>query len=196
MSQDSHSPAILPISRSFSSISLDDEAPMCRICHNAGGKQGGREPLHKVCWCRGTMGEVHKSCLELWLSAVHNDRCPVCHFHFQTNRVYKPISQWRCPSMQANDVAILVLTVCFIGMFAVQLSGIFILISYYRQPSCHVSISLGIAGIATGLPFFLAFSIGLFVNAYFSRYWVNWRRINKRVTVNLGNSNEPNIVPV
>lgn len=93
MSQDSHSPAILPISRSFSSISLDDEAPMCRICHNAGGKQGGREPLHKVCWCRGTMGEVHKSCLELWLSAVHNDRCPVCHFHFQTNRVYKPISQ-------------------------------------------------------------------------------------------------------
>lgn len=104
--------------------------------------------------------------------------------------------QWRCPSMQANDVAILVLTVCFIGMFAVQLSGIFILISYYRQPSCHVSISLGIAGIATGLPFFLAFSIGLFVNAYFSRYWVNWRRINKRVIVNLGNSTEPNIVPV
>lgn len=98
--------------------------------------------------------------------------------------------------MQANDVAILVLTVCFIGMFAVQPSGIFILISYYRQPSCHVSISLGIAGIATGLPFFLAFSIGLFVNAYFSRYWVNWRRINKRVIVNLGNSNEPNIVPV
>ena len=95
MSQDSHSPAVLPISRSFSSISLDDDAPMCRICHNAGGKQGGREPLHKVCWCRGTMGEVHKSCLELWLSTVHSDRCPVCHFHFQTNQVYKPITKVR-----------------------------------------------------------------------------------------------------
>ncbi|XP_068692928.1 E3 ubiquitin-protein ligase MARCHF2-like [Montipora foliosa] len=196
MSEDSHSPAILPVSCSLSSVSLDDDAPMCRICHNTGGKHDGREPLLRVCWCKGTMGEVHKSCLELWLAAVHSDRCPVCHFQFEINRVYKPVTQWRCPSMHPDDIAMLVFIICFFGMFAVQLSGMFILITYYKQSSCHAGVSLGIAGIATGLPFFLAFSIGLTVNAYSSRYWVNWRRTNKRVIVDLGNSKGPNVVPV
>lgn len=95
MSGDSRIPAILPISCSFTSISLDDDAPMCRICHNTAGVQEGHEPLHRVCWCKGTMGEVHKSCLERWLSAVYTDRCPVCHYQFQTSRVYKPVTQVR-----------------------------------------------------------------------------------------------------
>lgn len=104
--------------------------------------------------------------------------------------------QWRCPSMHPNDIAMIVFTVLFFGMFAVQLTGMAVLLSYYRQPYCHASISLGIAGIATGLPFFLAFSIGLSVNIYFSRYWSHWRRTNRRVIVNLGNLNEANVVPV
>lgn len=98
--------------------------------------------------------------------------------------------------MDANDVAALLFTICFFGMFAVQLTGMFILISYYKQPTCHTTISLGIAGIATGLPFFLAFAIGLAVNVFFSRYWLGWRQANKRVIVHLDNLNEVNIVPV
>lgn len=98
--------------------------------------------------------------------------------------------------MHPNDIAMIVFTVLFFGMFAVQLTGMAVLLSYYRQPYCHASISLGIAGIATGLPFFLAFSIGLSVNIYFSRYWSHWRRTNRRVIVNLGNLNEANVVPV
>ena len=95
MSEESQTPAIIPVSCSFSSISLEDDVPMCRICHNTSGKQDGQEPLHRVCWCKGTMGEVHKSCLERWLSAVHTDRCPICHYQFQTSRVCKPVRQVR-----------------------------------------------------------------------------------------------------
>ena len=98
--------------------------------------------------------------------------------------------------MHPNDIAMLVFTVCFFGMFGVQLTGMFILLSYYKRPTCHASISVGIAGIATGLPFLLAFSIGLTVNVYFSRYWSHWRRTNKRVIVHFGSVSEPNIVPV
>lgn len=95
MSEGSQTPATIPVSGSFSSISLEDDAPMCRICHNTGGNQDGQETLRRVCWCKGTMGEVHKSCLERWLTAVHSDRCPICHYQFQTRRVYKPIRQVR-----------------------------------------------------------------------------------------------------
>jgi len=88
--------------------------------------------------------------------------------------------------MPANDIAMLVFTVVFFGMFFIQLTGVAILVSSYKQqPACHTTVSLGIAGICTGLPFFLAFSIGLTMNIYFSRYWAHWRRTNKHVIVYL-----------
>ncbi|XP_020604452.1 E3 ubiquitin-protein ligase MARCH3-like [Orbicella faveolata] len=189
MAEECQTPAVLPVSCSLTSISLGDDLPMCRICHNTGGEQN--ESLHRVCWCKGTMGEVHKSCLETWLSAVYTDRCPICNYHFRTKRIFKPIRQWQCPPMPANDIAMLVFTVVFFGMFFVQLTGMAILVSYYeQQPTCHTTASLGIAGIGTGLPFFLAFSIGLTMNIYFSRYWAHWRRTNKHVIVYLDSIEE------
>ena len=99
MSGGSQTPAILPVSCSFSSISLGEDIPMCRICHNTGGKQQGQEPLHKACWCKGSMGDVHRSCLETWLSAVYSDRCPICHYNFRTKRVFKPIAKVLCKAV-------------------------------------------------------------------------------------------------
>lgn len=97
--------------------------------------------------------------------------------------------------MPPNDVAMLVFTVVFFGMFCVQLTGIAFLVSYYKEkPACHSTVSLGIAGIATGLPFFLAFSIGLTMNVYFSRYWAHWRRTNKHVVVHLDNIEEVEVI--
>lgn len=98
--------------------------------------------------------------------------------------------------MHPNDISMLVFTVLFIGMFAVQLIGMAFLVSYYKQPACHATISLGLAGIGAGLPFFLALALALTVNVYFSRYWRHWRNTNKRVIVRLGNINEADIVPV
>lgn len=95
--------------------------------------------------------------------------------------------------MHPNDIAMLVLTLLFFGMFGVQLTGVAFLVSYYRQPECHASISLGIAVIGTGLPFFLAFALALTVNVYFSRYWTRWRRTNRRVIVHLANIKEADI---
>lgn len=93
MSESSQTPATLPVTCSLKSISLEDDIPMCRICCSTGGKQGGQEPLLRVCLCKGSMGEIHKSCLETWLTAAHADRCPICHYEFQIRRVFKPITQ-------------------------------------------------------------------------------------------------------
>ncbi|XP_022809239.1 E3 ubiquitin-protein ligase MARCH3-like [Stylophora pistillata] len=195
MSSGYQSPAILQVSCSLSSISLGEDAPMCRICHNTGGKDQGQEPLHKVCWCKGTMGKVHKSCLELWLNSVHSNSCPICHFRFRIRRVYKPIKKWRCPPMQANDIAMLIFNVLFLGMVCVQVSGIGFLLSHYsKQSECNTAVSLGIAGIASGLLFFFTFWIGSIVNIYTSSYWALWRRKNKHVVVILENFSDAEVV--
>ena len=93
MSEPPPIPAVIPESHSLSSVSLSDDAPMCRICHNTGGARNGRESLHRVCWCKGTMGQVHMSCLETWLSVIYGNKCPVCHYEYRTRRVYKPLRQ-------------------------------------------------------------------------------------------------------
>lgn len=100
MAEECQSPAILSVTCSLTSISLGDDLPMCRICHNTGGEEN--EPLHRVCWCKGTMGAVHKSCLETWLSAVYSDKCPICHYHFRTKRIFKPITQVICTEFNRN----------------------------------------------------------------------------------------------
>ncbi|CAH3138994.1 unnamed protein product [Pocillopora meandrina] len=195
MSSGNQSPAILPVSCSLSSISLGEGKPICRICHNTSGKDQGREPLQKVCWCKGTMGKVHKSCLELWLNSAHNRTCPICRYRFRTRRVYKPIRKWRCLPMQANDIAMLIFNVLFLGMVCVQVSGIgFLLNRYSKQSECNAALSLGIAGIASGLPFFMSFWIGSMVNIYTSNYWAMWRRKNKHVVVIIENFSDTEVV--
>lgn len=72
------------------SISLSsDGAPACRICFFGGGK----EPLIEPCHCRGTIGSVHKECLELWIQRTLDTRCQICHFQFTVRKQAKPA--WR-----------------------------------------------------------------------------------------------------
>ncbi|XP_046398866.1 E3 ubiquitin-protein ligase MARCHF2-like [Ischnura elegans] len=78
---------------------------ICRICHE--GENGGNdssqyrntgrmsgEPLISPCDCIGTLGLVHRSCLEHWLSASNLDHCEICKFRFNTQRKSKPFCEW------------------------------------------------------------------------------------------------------
>ncbi|XP_050041080.2 E3 ubiquitin-protein ligase MARCHF4-like [Dermacentor andersoni] len=75
---------------SLDSVSLSsDAAPTCRICFSG----GGREPLLEPCHCRGTIGFVHRECLELWIRRTVNPQCQVCHFQYTVRKEAKPA--WR-----------------------------------------------------------------------------------------------------
>ncbi|KAH7959777.1 hypothetical protein HPB49_013765 [Dermacentor silvarum] len=75
---------------SLDSVSLSsDGAPACRICFFGGGK----EPLLEPCNCRGTIGFVHRECLELWIQRTVNPQCQVCHFQYTVTKQPKPA--WR-----------------------------------------------------------------------------------------------------
>lgn len=66
--------------------------PICRICHEGDGK----EDLVSPCRCTGTVGLVHKSCMERWLSTRTNtnDRCEICNYTFVTARYPKSLLEW------------------------------------------------------------------------------------------------------
>ncbi|XP_011503385.1 PREDICTED: E3 ubiquitin-protein ligase MARCH2-like [Ceratosolen solmsi marchali] len=67
-------------------------SPGCRICY----EDGTSEELIEPCECSGTLGLIHASCLEKWLSTWNTDRCEICKYGFAVERRCKPLPQSLC----------------------------------------------------------------------------------------------------
>ena len=78
----------LPNSASFHSVVLDSDEPFCRICHYPGGVGG--DTLVRPCRCSGTLGDVHRTCLESWLTITRSTTCTICNYRFKTKTSMKP----------------------------------------------------------------------------------------------------------
>lgn len=90
------SPASLLMSLSSASDTsrlCDRSDRCCRICLSR-GKGFLREPLLTPCHCRGTIGLVHKSCLETWLTVSRSDACDLCACPLRLEKKSKPLSCW------------------------------------------------------------------------------------------------------
>uniref|UniRef100_A0A8C5XAA2 RING-type E3 ubiquitin transferase n=1 Tax=Malurus cyaneus samueli TaxID=2593467 RepID=A0A8C5XAA2_9PASS len=59
-----------------------NDRPICRICHEG----SSHEELLSPCECTGTLGTIHRSCLEHWLSSSNTSYCELCHFRFAVER--------------------------------------------------------------------------------------------------------------
>ncbi|XP_055723313.1 E3 ubiquitin-protein ligase MARCHF2-like isoform X2 [Salvelinus fontinalis] len=84
---------------------------MCRICHEG----AGGETLLSPCDCTGTLGKVHKSCLEKWLSSSNTSYCELCHTEFTVERRPQPLTQWlRDPGPRSEKRTLLCDMACFL----------------------------------------------------------------------------------
>lgn len=90
-----------------SSFSFSD-GPICRICHEGGNGEGLLSP----CDCTGTLGTVHKSCLEKWLSSSNTSYCELCHTEFTIERRPRPLTEVR---HQWLHITASTVPVCFAG---------------------------------------------------------------------------------
>ncbi|XP_016018564.2 E3 ubiquitin-protein ligase MARCHF2 isoform X6 [Rousettus aegyptiacus] len=72
------------------SLDTPSDGPFCRICHE--GANG--ESLLSLCGCTGTLGAVHKSCLERWLSSSNTSYCELCHTEFAVEKRPRPLTEW------------------------------------------------------------------------------------------------------
>ena len=83
----------------MSSNSLSTSGPKTRfskfLCHRSSGDEEKSYPkndelLTNVCSCRGSIGSVHKSCLQRWLAISNSTSCDLCHGSFRHLLVQKP----------------------------------------------------------------------------------------------------------
>lgn len=95
---------------------------ICRICHMA-------EPTNELinpCNCRGTLGYVHRRCLENWLSRSGLTRCELCLFVYRTKSILR-YSWWKAmriyfshPNnrglLQADLLAMILLTLLTVSL--------------------------------------------------------------------------------
>uniref|UniRef100_A0A670ZHQ5 E3 ubiquitin-protein ligase MARCHF2 n=2 Tax=Pseudonaja textilis TaxID=8673 RepID=A0A670ZHQ5_PSETE len=69
---------------------FSSDGPICRICHEGGNGEGLLSP----CDCTGSLGTVHRSCLEKWLSSSNTSYCELCHTEFMVERRPRPLTEW------------------------------------------------------------------------------------------------------
>ncbi|CAG7832029.1 unnamed protein product [Allacma fusca] len=55
---------------------------VCRICHD----NPSRMTLLSPCLCKGSMGKVHRTCLERWLGESAKTSCEICGHEYETER--------------------------------------------------------------------------------------------------------------
>ncbi|KOC65842.1 E3 ubiquitin-protein ligase MARCH3 [Habropoda laboriosa] len=154
---------------------------LCRICH----EDEGKEELIDPCECSGTLGLIHTSCLEKWLSTSNTDRCEICKYSFVIQRKNKPLSQsfrqwWKTRSVYGPQgitgdvICLIVLTplciaatyLCGIGAFA------YIRFRFWE--------STGLAVLCCML--IITYCLWLIVTIRFHfKSWQRWRRRNQNV---------------
>lgn len=74
----------------LSTTSTQSNTIQCRICQD----NRLQEILISPCYCTGTMGNVHSSCLERWLSQTARNDCELCSFKFKTKMTVKSFRDW------------------------------------------------------------------------------------------------------
>uniref|UniRef100_A0A3Q2PU34 E3 ubiquitin-protein ligase MARCHF2 n=1 Tax=Fundulus heteroclitus TaxID=8078 RepID=A0A3Q2PU34_FUNHE len=100
-----------PLSTVVKAVSLQSDVGMCRICHEG----AGGETLLSPCDCTGTLGKVHKSCLEKWLSSSNTSYCELCHTEFTIERRPQPLTQWlKDPGPRSEKRTLLCDMACFL----------------------------------------------------------------------------------
>ncbi|XP_053148209.1 E3 ubiquitin-protein ligase MARCHF3 isoform X1 [Hemicordylus capensis] len=97
--------------RTLATQSPFNDRPMCRICHEG----SSQEDLLSPCECTGTLGTIHRSCLEHWLSSSNTTYCELCHFRFAVERKPRPLVEWlRNPGPQHEKRTLFGDMVCFL----------------------------------------------------------------------------------
>ena len=95
----------------LSQSSKNSSGVFCRICHD--GEAGG-ERLISPCLCSGSVGLVHRSCIEKWLSSVNKDTCELCQQKYRVSRHSRPFSSWLLtPAVGDDQRNLMGDTVCF-----------------------------------------------------------------------------------
>ncbi|XP_072946595.1 uncharacterized protein [Epargyreus clarus] len=159
---------------------------VCRICMTR-----GRERLISPCNCKGSLANVHLSCLERWLNQVGRNHCELCGFSYPAIRtprytVLQALRLWfgnprNRSHLQSDCLIFWLLSTVTAGLLAVCIVGT----QYFVIEGNKFGISHRIT--ETAMDFFMAIVLcGYSVTVYLlwkDHYvmWNRWRRANVNV---------------
>ncbi|XP_056270356.1 E3 ubiquitin-protein ligase MARCHF2-like isoform X2 [Pseudoliparis swirei] len=161
------------------SASAQSDGPICRICHEGGSAEGLLSP----CRCAGSLGKVHRSCLETWLSASNTSYCELCHAQFSIERRARQITEWlrdRGPRSEKRTLFCDVVCLLFITPLA-AVSGWLCL----RGAQDHLQLGSWLQAvglIALTIALFTIYVLWTLVSfRYHCQLYSEWRRTNQKV---------------
>uniref|UniRef100_A0A3P8VF97 E3 ubiquitin-protein ligase MARCHF2 n=1 Tax=Cynoglossus semilaevis TaxID=244447 RepID=A0A3P8VF97_CYNSE len=166
------------------------DGPICRICHEG----GSHESLLSPCDCTGTLGAVHKSCLERWLSSSNTSYCELCHTEFNIERRPRPLTEWlQDPGPRNEKRTLFCDMVCFLFITPLAaISGWLCL----KGAQDHLQLgswlqSVGLITLTIAL--FTIYVLWTLVSfRYHCQLYSEWRRTNQRVCLLVPEGKESN----
>ncbi|XP_062306245.1 E3 ubiquitin-protein ligase MARCHF2 isoform X1 [Osmerus eperlanus] len=163
-------------------LGTQSDGPICRICHEGGNGEGLLSP----CDCTGTLGTVHKSCLEKWLSSSNTSYCELCHTEFTIERRPRPLTEvtkWlRDPGPRNEKRTLFCDMVCFLFITPLAaISGWLCL----RGAQDHLQLKSRLEAvglIALTIALFTIYVLWTLVSfRYHCQLYSEWRRTNQKV---------------
>ncbi|XP_071107507.1 uncharacterized protein [Haliotis cracherodii] len=117
------------------SNTIESDAVLCRICHDGDSS----EELVSPCYCTGSVGALHLTCLERWLGTSNTTRCEICKYEFKVERKPRPIIEFLRHNASASDRKNLACDlVCFIVLTPLTVCSAFLClmgVHHYSQVS-------------------------------------------------------------
>ncbi|XP_064465973.1 E3 ubiquitin-protein ligase MARCHF2-like [Ornithodoros turicata] len=89
---------------------IDDQ--VCRVCFSS----AEHEPLYAPCHCKGSIGLIHKSCLERWLKVRSTRTCNVCGFEFKVVKKNMPLRMFFAETEHREHLILMAIhLICLVG---------------------------------------------------------------------------------
>ncbi|XP_060068840.1 uncharacterized protein LOC132548955 [Ylistrum balloti] len=162
----------------FSSLNSSfSERDVCRICH--GGNSS--ELLLSPCYCAGSMGKIHLSCLQRWLGSSNKTRCEICDFQFTLERKTKPFKQFLANPGSPRDKKNLICDmVCFSILMPLTITTAWLCMTNAIHLNLHMWESAGLFSLAMCLIIIFFFWAAICFRHNFNM-WKDWRQFNQDV---------------
>ncbi|XP_046571436.1 E3 ubiquitin-protein ligase MARCHF8-like [Haliotis rubra] len=111
----------------------ESDSVVCRICHDGDSS----EELVSPCYCTGSVGALHLTCLERWLGTSNTTKCEICKYEFKVERKPRPIIEFlRHPASASDRKNLACDLVCFIVLTPLTVCSAFLClmgVKHYSQ---------------------------------------------------------------
>ncbi|KAH9524674.1 hypothetical protein Btru_027512 [Bulinus truncatus] len=158
---------------------IHTEADCCRICQ----EDGTYEKLISPCYCSGTVGYMHLSCLETWLGLNGRTACELCLFPFPVVKIRPTIWQFFSRPLANMDFASLLCDIaCFCVLTPLLIASTYLCsigVSHYEEVGKTGSVFAIVTLMVSLIAVYISWAVLAIL--YHRRVFLTWREKTARI---------------